>query len=442
MKALLPAFVVLVIGLALLPQAAAQWTNPHWGVQQSGIPGPAVYEESIEFTPVNESICWGVARSAHHVTRTTDGGATWTSSLVGSPSILYGLGARSASTAWVALDDGVLGTTDGGVSWTRQLTAGLMHAVHFFDDSTGVTFGVPDGGYHQIYTTTNAGVLWTRVSRSNIPEPVNSAEGFIPSNYSAVGNTIWIPTNGGFTEGGSLYKSTDRGRTWSATRHVVTNLGLFVAFKDSLNGLLSGNRGSEMKRTTDGGATWEPTESMPQGMSPLCVSYVRGSSGSYMVTSLPPRGTLDGSAYTLDNGATWTVVDFLPHGKAAFVSPEVGWSYLSPDTILTWTGPPLEKPSTVRESSEGLPIHSGLSQNYPNPFNPSTTIGFKLQYSGFTTLKVFDILGNEVRTLVHEELNAGSYEIPFTASGLASGVYYYRLTFGGTVSTKSLLLLR
>jgi photosystem II stability/assembly factor-like uncharacterized protein len=153
------------------------------------------------------------------------------SAVVGFPAFLFGIAARNASTAWVALDDGILCTTDAGVSWNRQLTAGLMLGVHFFDDTTGVSFGVPDGGYHQIYTTKNAGVLWTRVERSNIPEPVNSAEGFIPSNYSAVGNTIWIPTNGGFTEGGSLYKSTDRGRTWSVTRHVVPFRPL--RFKDS-----------------------------------------------------------------------------------------------------------------------------------------------------------------------------------------------------------------
>lgn len=437
MKTLRSAFVVLIIGLALLPQAVAQWDYPVWRVQHSGIPGPALYEESIVFAPLSESVCWGVTRNAHYVTKTTNGGSTWNSTIVGSPAFLFGIAARTANTAWVASDDGILCTTDGGSSWNRQLTASLVAGVHFFDDTTGVSFGVPDAGYHQIYTTTNAGVLWTRVSRSNIPEAVNDAEGFIPSNYSAVGNTIWIPTNGGFTEGGSLYKSTDRGRTWSATRHVVPISGFFCAFKDSLNGLLSGGSAGVVQRTTDGGATWKQTESKPQGISTLFMSYVPGTEGSYVVTSLPPRGPLPGSALTRDNGVTWESLDQLHHGKAAFVSPSVGWSSSGPDTILAWN-----VTTGVSASRDDLPHRFELSQNYPNPFNPSTTIGFRLQYPGLTTLKVFDILGNEVRTLVHEELNAGGYEIPFNASGLASGVYYYRLTSGDVVSTKSLLLLR
>jgi hypothetical protein len=99
-----------------------------------------------------------------------------------------------------------------------------------------------------------------------------------------------------------------------------------------------------------------------------------------------------------------------------------------------------------------LPDHIELNQNYPNPFNPSTKIGFRIQVSGFTTLKVYDVLGREVRTLVNEELKAGSYEVTFFAEGgsasggyareLSSGVYFYRLEARGFVQTKKLLLLR
>jgi hypothetical protein len=83
-----------------------------------------------------------------------------------------------------------------------------------------------------------------------------------------------------------------------------------------------------------------------------------------------------------------------------------------------------------------------LHQNYPNPFNPSTKIGFRIADFGLVSLKVFDVLGREVRTLASEELKAGSYETTFDASGLASGVYFYRLQAGKFVSTKRLLLMR
>jgi hypothetical protein len=83
-----------------------------------------------------------------------------------------------------------------------------------------------------------------------------------------------------------------------------------------------------------------------------------------------------------------------------------------------------------------------LQQNYPNPFNPTTIINFQLPIDNYVTLKVFDALGREVRTLVNEEMKAGSYTTTFDATGLASGVYYYRLQSGSFIEAKKLLLLR
>jgi hypothetical protein len=88
------------------------------------------------------------------------------------------------------------------------------------------------------------------------------------------------------------------------------------------------------------------------------------------------------------------------------------------------------------------PYTYSLSQNYPNPFNPSTTISWQLKNDGFVTLKVYDQLGKEVATLVNEEKPAGSYEIEFNASSLASGVYYYRISSGNFVDTKKMILMK
>jgi hypothetical protein len=96
----------------------------------------------------------------------------------------------------------------------------------------------------------------------------------------------------------------------------------------------------------------------------------------------------------------------------------------------------------IQNINNNIPNEVQLFQNYPNPFNPKTRIGFRIADYGFVSLKVFDVLGREVRTLVSEELKVGSYETTFDASGLASGVYYYRLKAGEFVSTKKLLLLR
>jgi hypothetical protein len=83
-----------------------------------------------------------------------------------------------------------------------------------------------------------------------------------------------------------------------------------------------------------------------------------------------------------------------------------------------------------------------LSQNYPNPFNPSTTIQYRTPNKGHITLKVFDVLGREVATLVNEVKQPGAYTVQFDGSGLASGVYFYRLQAGSVVDVKKLIRLR
>ncbi len=83
-----------------------------------------------------------------------------------------------------------------------------------------------------------------------------------------------------------------------------------------------------------------------------------------------------------------------------------------------------------------------LSQNYPNPFNPSTKINFELKNSGYTTLKVYDMLGNEVATLVQNELATGSHSVNFNAANLASGTYVYQLNVNGTRITNKMVLLK
>ena len=96
----------------------------------------------------------------------------------------------------------------------------------------------------------------------------------------------------------------------------------------------------------------------------------------------------------------------------------------------------------IASQSGNVPAVYSLSQNYPNPFNPTTRIGFEIRDLGFVSLKIYDVLGREVSTLVNEVRQPGSYETTFDAAGLASGVYLYRLEAKDFVSTKKLLLLR
>jgi hypothetical protein len=89
-----------------------------------------------------------------------------------------------------------------------------------------------------------------------------------------------------------------------------------------------------------------------------------------------------------------------------------------------------------------LPLEYALEQNYPNPFNPTTTIGYSIPEDNLVTIKVYDILGNEVITLVNEQKQAGKYEMLYNASNIASGVYYYQITSGSFTETRKLMLMK
>jgi hypothetical protein len=89
-----------------------------------------------------------------------------------------------------------------------------------------------------------------------------------------------------------------------------------------------------------------------------------------------------------------------------------------------------------------VPQHFSLHQNYPNPFNPSTTITFSLPHRRHISLTVYDVLGKEAEILVNEEKEAGEHAVRFTATGLSSGIYFYRLESGGFVQTKKLILMK
>jgi hypothetical protein len=130
------------------------------------------------------------------------------------------------------------------------------------------------------------------------------------------------------------------------------------------------------------------------------------------------------------------------------VVPRPGiWHYrmrmIDLDGTITYTDPIIVRVG-VMSVKEEMPLLFLLEQNYPNPFNPTTIINYQLPIgnSQLITLKVFDLLGREVATLVDEVQGSGFKSVEFDASGLASGVYFYRLSAGGFVATKKLMVIR
>jgi plastocyanin len=98
--------------------------------------------------------------------------------------------------------------------------------------------------------------------------------------------------------------------------------------------------------------------------------------------------------------------------------------------------------SDVQTSNNNVPSSFNLEQNFPNPFNPSTKISFSLPQKSNVTLKIYNAIGQEIKTLVNGEADAGIHEIEFNGSNLASGIYFYRLSTPGFTDTKRLVLLK
>ena len=96
----------------------------------------------------------------------------------------------------------------------------------------------------------------------------------------------------------------------------------------------------------------------------------------------------------------------------------------------------------ISEDEMSLPTMFALHQNYPNPFNPSTTIEFSIPYSSHVMLKIYDLLGKEVATLVNEELSMGQHKVNWNAHNLASGIYIYKIQVGEFVQTRKMILMR
>jgi len=131
----------------------------------------------------------------------------------------------------------------------------------------------------------------------------------------------------------------------------------------------------------------------------------------------------------------WIAQDIVPSNYV-----DLSFIGIAPFWIL---GLSTEPPVIVSaEDEEFIPVELALEQNYPNPFNPSTSIQYTISNQQFVSLKVYDILGNKVATLVNSEKPAGVYEIEWNASNVPSGVYFYQLKTGSFVQTKKMLLLK
>ena len=384
-------------------------------------------------------------------------------------------------------------TTNGGDNWNvvyNEAPARITR-LKFINSNTGFASGGKGTGYPYLYKTTNQGLNW-------ILSPVVTGNIFWDDMSVLNEDTIWCVDKNSLN--GGVYRTTNGGVSWqlqfsdfqnpnkiyfyNARIGFITknssppvmlrtsNSGLnwsqvfdegfsCMYFSDSLTGWKGGEYPGTIAKTTNGGVNWFYQFLPPEGGN-FVISRIRdfgginkdtlwGCGGLYFYGPGQSRGLL----YRTTNGGnnwecqipdssfhsiTFRYVDFTDHKK--------GWAYTVSKGIHTTLGGDTTFLTDVKQTSTEIPKQYSLSQNYPNPFNPITVISFEIQRQSYVSLKVFDIQGREITTLINENKNAGKYNVGFDANQyqLTSGIYFYKIEVSNSkenfVQTKKMVLVK
>ncbi len=339
--------------------------------------------------------------------------------------------------SWRYSSWGIWKTVDGGVTWNKQTSALFSSAesyanfVHFWDANNGIAVGDPESDEFEIYTTNDGGTTWTRVPASNIPDliiidvnpdplvTVLESEYCYENLYEVSGNTIWFGT-----DLGRIFKSDDKGLTWTANASPSTDFALDrFTFSDADKGLLMTYNPVKLFNTVDGGATWNEV-TKTGNLYNTDIAYIPGTSIVVSAASANPTG----SSYSTDNGVTWTNIDGVSHGTLKFLNSSFGFSGgINTDSttggIFKFSGIPLKNAE--------FDVKNQISA-YPNP-----TKGILKLDAGTSLIKeasVFDLLGRQVHSTKFSGLNNVTLDI----HSLQTGTYILKVTSdsGKTETTK------
>lgn len=403
----------------------------NWVQMNSGITSLTL--QAVEVSPSDPNFVYcgnGLGGATSGIYVTTNGGANWTFRNTGIADssgtqefVIHPTNPNIALVSvWNASNftnsiNGVYKTTDGGVTWApantgmgtnKNVICISRNPLNFNTMYCGTSFLVPNPpgtGPTYIYKSYNAGATWTLMSSGlpNLATDLNAVRTISVSNLDTSVAVAGLFQN--TTTGGAFFTS-NGGTSWTRRstgipnvvgvqiRSILIRPGTANQFIAGLDNATTGG----VYMSTDAGLTW--------------ASFNGGTMlASYVVRSLAWRN----SDHTLFAGVAGT----------------------SGQGIYEYTFPPLNV-----GDPNNLPTEYSLEQNYPNPFNPNTVIRFGVPSSSFVTVKVYNSAGREISTIVNEQKTAGWYEVPFTASGIASGVYFYKITAGSFTDTKKMILVK
>lgn len=401
-----------------------------WNTQNSGT---ISWLNFVNFVSSQTGYAAGVGGT---VLKTTNGGTNWVLQPTGSTKTIEGGFFTSATDGYLCGEDGsIWKTTNGGTSWTLQsiVPPNHLNGMWFASASTGWTVG--ENG--RALKSTNSGASW-------FDQTVGTSQSLNEVSFSTV-DTGWAVGNGGV-----IYATVNGGTTWQAQFSFTTQNLRSVFIRDPRHGWAVGLNNTILEYATvhqvpiqlasfsatvsndhDVRLNWKTMSeinnygfevqraySSPENFETLSGSFIPG----HGTTNQPQN-------------YTWTD-NAVPAGHLYYRLKQMDLdgtiNYTEPVSVDVLTG--------VEEAM--VPATFSLKQNYPNPFNPSTQIEFDVARSGLVSLKVYNLLGEEIATIVNEDLMPGKYIKTFTSAYLSSGVYLYKLTAAGFTETRKLTLVR
>lgn len=376
-----------------------------WG-QTNGLTGQTVYSFAASGSNV-------LAGSDSGIYLSTDNGLGWIRiKKTNSPAISF---AVTGSLIFVGTaGSGVLSSSDTGKTWHGDS----------LDHSTVYSFAMHDS---TIFKGTDYGAL----------RSVDSGKTWQSALLGGVSVTCLIADSAGIiagTGGGGLFRTFDDGNSWHQIDSGLGNNSI-SSFARIQSSIFVGTNGGVF-RSTDNGLSWQPADT---GLTNTRVQSFAVSHMNFFA------GTFGGGVFlSTDNGTHWHAVN------DGLDSLDVRAVAVTDSNVLVgtfgggvWSRPRAGFITSVRnDRPAGPPRSYALLQNYPNPFNPTTVIAYQLPSDEYVTLRVYNSLGQEVRTLVNGVVQAGRHSTVFDGEDLASGAYFYRLTAGKFTSVMRFLLVK
>lgn len=425
----------LVFLLFVAASINAQWTKV--STQNVGLSG--------RLHSYNSTLFLYGSFSGYHVYKSTDNGATWTDIISRFPYDVYYMFNYKNEIFALTANSGksIYSSKDGGETWALKSSIPTVTgngAILWMTSEGDRLYAVSNR--KSFYTSIDNGLTWKETI-------INTTAGGNMSYFAVTGNTM-VST----IVGTGAVVSTDGGQTWAINNpgNPTLLITYIINFNGSIYGITSGSGVHKFISTSN---TWESvSKGLPDALSFQISKALTSYSNTLYVATI---GFLDSKVSIFsssDNGANWNSISTsgLTTLNAATSSTSFAitaqniflYDYQSSGSTAAIYRMTSSTTSSVYESNNEVPVNFKLSQNYPNPFNPETIINYRIAKAGNVSLKVYDVLGNEVTTLVDKYQQAGTHSSQFSTGNLqlSSGVYFYTLKTGSFSSTKKMILIK